>query len=116
MPVTTFSCRPSTQRMPALWSSAATKCISLVPGLAKHVSTPEAMSVSTRLRAPFIHVSLCWREWYGLRTYSEPMAYQLHYWPGIQGRGEFVRLALEAAGAHYVDVARGDEEHGAGVP
>ena len=34
------------------------------------------------------------------------MAYQLHYWPTIQGRGEFVRLALEAAGADYVDVAR----------
>jgi glutathione S-transferase len=36
------------------------------------------------------------------------MAYQLHYWPGIPGRGEFVRLALEAAGADYVDVARGE--------
>ena len=36
------------------------------------------------------------------------MPYQLHYWPTIQGRGEFVRLALEAAGASYVDVARGD--------
>ena len=36
------------------------------------------------------------------------MAYQLHYWPGIPGRGEFVRLALEAAGADYVDVARED--------
>jgi glutathione S-transferase len=36
------------------------------------------------------------------------MAYELHYWPTIQGRGEFVRLALEAAGAPYVDVARGD--------
>jgi glutathione S-transferase len=35
------------------------------------------------------------------------MAYELFYWPGIQGRGEFVRLALEAAGAPYVDVARG---------
>ena len=33
-------------------------------------------------------------------------AYELHYWPGIQGRGEFVRLALEEAGAAYVDVAR----------
>lgn len=33
--------------------------------------------------------------------------YQLYYWPGIQGRGEFVRLALEDAGAPYVDVARG---------
>lgn len=32
--------------------------------------------------------------------------YQLYYWPTIQGRGEFVRLALEAAGADYVDVAR----------
>ena len=36
------------------------------------------------------------------------MPYQLHYWPGIQGRGEFVRLALEAAGAEYVDVARAE--------
>ena len=36
------------------------------------------------------------------------MSYELHYWPTIQGRGEVVRLALEAAGAPYVDVARGD--------
>lgn len=43
------------------------------------------------------------------------MTYQLHYWPGIQGRGEFVRLALEAAGAPYVDVARGDESQGQGI-
>ena len=34
------------------------------------------------------------------------MAYELYYWPGIQGRGEFIRLALEEAGADYVDVAR----------
>ena len=34
------------------------------------------------------------------------MAYELFYWPGIQGRGEFVRLALEEAAAPYVDVAR----------
>jgi glutathione S-transferase len=34
------------------------------------------------------------------------MAYELYYWPGIQGRGEFVRLVLEEAGADYVDVAR----------
>jgi glutathione S-transferase len=32
--------------------------------------------------------------------------YELYYWPSIQGRGEFVRLALEQAGATYVDVAR----------
>ena len=36
------------------------------------------------------------------------MSYELFYWPGIPGRGEFVRLALEAAGAAYVDVARRD--------
>ena len=35
------------------------------------------------------------------------MVYELYYWPEIQGRGEFVRLALEDAGAKYVDVARG---------
>jgi glutathione S-transferase len=34
------------------------------------------------------------------------MAYRLFYWPEIQGRGEFVRLALEEAGAQYIDVAR----------
>jgi glutathione S-transferase len=36
------------------------------------------------------------------------MRYELHYWPGIQGRGEYVRLALEEAGADYADVARGE--------
>ena len=34
------------------------------------------------------------------------MRYRFYYWPMIQGRGEFVRLALEEAGADYVDVAR----------
>ena len=34
------------------------------------------------------------------------MRYELYYWPSIQGRGEFIRLALEDAGAEYVDVAR----------
>ena len=44
------------------------------------------------------------------------MPYELHYWPTIQGRGEFVRLALEAAGADYIDVARGGEAQGHGMP
>ena len=39
----------------------------------------------------------------------------LYYRPTIQGRGEFVRLALEEAGADYVDVARGSKRAGAGV-
>jgi glutathione S-transferase len=43
------------------------------------------------------------------------MSYELHYWPTIQGRGEFVRLALEAAGAPYVDVARGAGKAGQGT-
>jgi len=34
------------------------------------------------------------------------MRYELYYWPTIQGRGEFIRLALEDAGADYVDVCR----------
>src|SRR5215469_2332057 len=42
------------------------------------------------------------------------MRYELHYWPGIQGRGEFVRLALEDAGAEYVDVARKPARDGGG--
>jgi glutathione S-transferase len=43
------------------------------------------------------------------------MRYELYYWPSIQGRGEFVRLALEEAGADYVDVAR-LTGRGKGVP
>ena len=38
------------------------------------------------------------------------MPYEFYYWPMIQGRGEVVRLALEEAGASYIDVARSDEE------
>ncbi|MDA1099148.1 MAG: glutathione S-transferase family protein [Proteobacteria bacterium] len=44
------------------------------------------------------------------------MRYELYYWPMIQGRGEFVRLALEESGAAYIDIARGSGEEGAGVP
>jgi glutathione S-transferase len=43
------------------------------------------------------------------------MRYELYYWPTIQGRGEFVRLALEAAGADYVDVARLPKSKGGGT-
>lgn len=41
--------------------------------------------------------------------------YELYYWPSIQGRGEFVRLAFEEAGAPYADVARLPERKGGGV-
>jgi glutathione S-transferase len=44
------------------------------------------------------------------------MRYELYYWPTIQGRGEFVRLALAEAEADYVDVAREPQKTGAGVP
>src|SRR2546428_1506421 len=37
---------------------------------------------------------------------KSPMRVELYYWPTIQGRGEFVRVLLEEAGADYVDVAR----------
>ncbi len=43
------------------------------------------------------------------------MTYELYYWPGIQGRGEYVRLALEYAGAKYVDTALVPEKKGGGV-
>jgi glutathione S-transferase len=42
------------------------------------------------------------------------MTYELYYWPSAQGRGEFVRLALEEAGAQYRDVAR-ESGKGAGT-
>jgi glutathione S-transferase len=43
---------------------------------------------------------------------TEP--YELYYWPFLQGRGEFVRLVLEAAGVPYIDVARLPESEGGG--
>lgn len=43
------------------------------------------------------------------------MRYELYYWPGIQGRGEFVRLALEAGGADYLDVGNAAAD-GCGEP
>ena len=43
------------------------------------------------------------------------MKYVLYYWPGIQGRGEFVRLALEEADAEYVDIALVPEKEGGGA-
>ena len=43
------------------------------------------------------------------------MIYELYYWPGIQGRGEYVRLALEEGGAEYVDTALIPDEDGGGV-
>ena len=39
------------------------------------------------------------------------MPYEFYYWPMIQGRGEVVRLALEEAGANYIDVARSDKKN-----
>jgi glutathione S-transferase len=43
------------------------------------------------------------------------MGYELYYWPTIQGRGEFVRLALEEIGVDYADAARKPDKRG-GVP
>jgi len=40
--------------------------------------------------------------------------YELYYWPNIPGRGEFVRLVLEEAGASYADVARRPRAEGGG--
>src|SRR5260221_14253491 len=40
------------------------------------------------------------------KSEASSMHYQLYYWPTIQGRGEYVRLALEEAGAGYTDIAR----------
>jgi glutathione S-transferase len=40
------------------------------------------------------------------------LCYELYYWPEIQGRGEFVRLALEEAGADYIDVVRRPGKNG----
>lgn len=43
------------------------------------------------------------------------MRYELFYWPGLQGRGEFIRLALVAAGADWVDVVYEPEANAGGM-
>jgi glutathione S-transferase len=48
-------------------------------------------------------------------THDDGVRYELYYWPSIQGRGEFVRLAFEDAGTPYTDVARLPEDQGGGV-
>lgn len=47
---------------------------------------------------------------------SKEARYELYYWPSIQGRGEFIRLAFEEAGVPYIDVARTSAAAGGGVP
>jgi glutathione S-transferase len=42
--------------------------------------------------------------------------YELFYWPGIQGRGEFIRLAFEDTGVPYDDVGRRPESKSGGIP
>jgi glutathione S-transferase len=44
------------------------------------------------------------------------MTYELYYWPGIQGRGEFIRLALEEGGARYRDMGLLPRTRGGGAP
>lgn len=46
---------------------------------------------------------------------STSIQFELYYWPTIQGRGEFIRLALEEADANYIDVARLPEHRGKGM-
>ncbi len=46
---------------------------------------------------------------------SDETTYELYYWPVLQGRGEFIRLIFEEAGAPYRDVGRLPEEEGGGV-
>ncbi|WP_185984073.1 glutathione S-transferase [Aureimonas mangrovi] len=43
------------------------------------------------------------------------MSFDLWYWPGIPGRGEFPRLVLEAAGAPYREMAQLPESQGGGM-
>jgi glutathione S-transferase len=50
-----------------------------------------------------------------MATPQSESSYELFYWPTIQGRGEFVRLALEDAAIAYSDVARLPKERGGGV-
>lgn len=44
-----------------------------------------------------------------------PPAYELIYWPGLQGRGEFIRLAFEEAGVAYEDLAQRPAAEGGGA-
>ena len=64
---------------------------------------------------PFVRATSVRRFAVHSRPVPSPPRYELYYWPSIQGRGEFVRLAFEDAGVPYVDVARLSPPRG-GVP
>lgn len=49
-------------------------------------------------------------------TTTNTATYKLYYWPSIQGRGEFIRLAFEETQTPYIDVARQPAAEGGGMP
>ena len=64
------------------------------------------------LTKPYVH-SIASRHYAAMssnnKAGTQPV-YELLYWPGIPGRGEFIRLAFEAAGVSYKDVANESED------
>src|SRR3954447_13364617 len=76
--------------MPSTRSSAATKCISEVPGLAKQTSTPPATKVRTRLSAPFI-VALPFATFL---EYIEDQSFLAHFVKGFAGIAAIATAAV----------------------
>src|SRR3954447_1315335 len=74
--------------MPSTRSSAATKCISEVPGLAKQTSTPPLTSVRTRLSAPFIVFRSRWRRFLKLGA-DQPL-----FQRSVKGRRRMAGIAV----------------------
>ncbi|KAK3328537.1 hypothetical protein B0T19DRAFT_356418 [Cercophora scortea] len=77
------------------------ECRTLVQKVPPFVSPPPRTGVSSRMTSETTPAAKRPRS-------AKDVAYQLIYWPGLPGRGEFIRLALEEAGAEYSDTAQID--------
>src|SRR3984893_1489030 len=121
-PTARWRARPWRRRAAASRNSPAKPTLS--KNSASSRTAPAAMCRATGLSnwcsdAISCRISACWcrrSRWRKRRASGLiSMRYELYYWPTIQGRGEFVRLALEELGESYVDVARKPNRRG-GVP
>src|SRR3954471_19748941 len=93
--------------MPSTRSSAATKCISEVPGLAKQTSTPPATSVRTRLSAPFIIALPLAFVGIGFLGPLEDQSFLARF---VKGRAGIAAMAGEASGRPVRDCAPGRDD------
>lgn len=83
--------------------------------LQRQLSTPRNLLSSSITTRPALHSQFYTTMSSNKKARTHP-SYELIYWPGIPGRGEFIRLAFEAAGVSYKDVTNEAKDDGTCQP